>query len=80
MLVVVAGCSGSVRLPEAVEGEAPPSTDAVVPAAPECTADEAAKDPTRSYEPDGPLPAPGQMPANSTMETILKRGKLIVGV
>ena len=79
-LAVVAGCSGSVRLSGAVEGEAPPVTDAVVPAAKECTAAQAALDPTRSYEPTGPLPTPGTMPAGSTMEAIQKRGKLIVGV
>ena len=80
VLVVVAGCSGSVRLPEAVEGEAPPSTDVVVPAAPECTAEQAALDPTRSYEPDGPLPSPDELPSGSTMAKIKDRGKLIVGV
>jgi polar amino acid transport system substrate-binding protein len=30
--------------------------------------------------PNGPLPAPGQMPAGSTMERILRRGYLIAGV
>ena len=79
-LFVVAGCSGSVRLPDAVEGEAPPSTDVVVPAAPECTAAEAALEPTRSYEPTDPLPSPGEMPAGSTMADIFDRGQLIVGV
>ena len=79
--LVLAGCSGSVRLSSAVEGEAPPSTDAVAPAAPQCTAEQAALDPTRSYEPTDPLPSPGgAMPAGSTMEAIQKRGKLIVGV
>jgi len=80
VLVVVAGCSGSVRLPDAVEGEAPPSTDAVVPAFPECTADQAALDATRSYQPTDPLPSPGEMPSGSTMAKIFDRGKLIVGV
>ena len=79
-MIVVAGCSGSVRLPDAIEGEAPPSSDVVVPAPPECTAAEAALEPTRSYEPVDPLPAPGKMPAGSTMEAIQNRGKLIVGV
>jgi polar amino acid transport system substrate-binding protein len=79
-LTAVAGCSGSVRLSAAIEGEAPPTTVAVTPAAPECTAAEAALDPTRSYEPLGALPAPGQMPAESTMAAIQARGKLIVGV
>jgi len=79
-LTVVAGCSGSVRLPDAVEGEAPPSTDAVAPTFPECTPEEAALDPTRSYEPDGALPSPGEMPEGSEMAEIFDRGQLIVGV
>ncbi|MGX7824041.1 glutamate ABC transporter substrate-binding protein [Actinokineospora sp. 24-640] len=36
-------------------------------------------DPTASLRP-GALPAPGQMPAKSTMERIAKRGRLIAGV
>jgi polar amino acid transport system substrate-binding protein len=79
--VVISGCSGSVRLPDAIEGEAPPSSDVVVPAQPECRpADARDKDATRSYRPEGPLPEPGDMPAGSTMKTIQDRGKLIVGV
>ncbi|MEP7045620.1 MAG: glutamate ABC transporter substrate-binding protein [Ilumatobacteraceae bacterium] len=79
-LGLLAGCSGSVRLSAAAEGEAPASSDVVVPTAPECSAAQAALDPTRSYEPDGALPSPGAMPAGSTMATIATRGKLIVGV
>ena len=79
-VLVVAGCSGSVRLPDAVEGQAPPSTDAVTPAAPQCTADQKALDATRSYAPDGPLPLPDALPAESTMAAIRDRGRLIVGV
>ena len=79
--LVLAGCSGSVRLSGAVEGQAPPSADVVTPSPPECTADQAALDATRSYAPTDPLPAPGgAMPAGSTMEAIQQRGKLIVGV
>ncbi len=78
---VLGGCSGSVRLPAAIEGQAPPSTDVVAPPALDCTSEQlAAGDPTRSYEPQGPLPAPGDMPDGSTMAVIKKRGKLIVGV
>jgi polar amino acid transport system substrate-binding protein len=78
--LAVAGCSGSVHLSAAIEGEAPPSSDAVVPAAPECTAAQAALDPTRSYAPDGALRSPDDLPADSTMKAIQRRGKLIVGV
>jgi polar amino acid transport system substrate-binding protein len=78
--VIVAGCSGSVRLPDAIEGEAPPSTDVVVPTPPQCTAAEAALDPTRSYAPEGPLPSFDALPPGSTMAAIHDRDKLIVGV
>ncbi|HWC83614.1 MAG TPA: glutamate ABC transporter substrate-binding protein [Pseudonocardiaceae bacterium] len=37
-------------------------------------------DPTASLAPNAPLPTPGQMPANSTMQTIYKRGYLVAGV
>lgn len=37
-------------------------------------------DPTASLRPDGPPPAPGDFPANSAMQRIHARGKLIVGV
>jgi polar amino acid transport system substrate-binding protein len=37
-------------------------------------------DPTASLRPDGPPPAPGDFPGNSTMAGIEARGKLIVGV
>ncbi|MEU4391211.1 glutamate ABC transporter substrate-binding protein [Kribbella sp. NPDC023855] len=35
---------------------------------------------TQSYAPAGPLPEPHAMPANSTMDRIYKRGRLIAGV
>jgi len=78
--VIVSGCSGSVRLADAVEGQAPPTTVAVTPAAPQCTPEQKALDPTRSYAPDDPLPSPANLPAGSTMRAIRDRGKLIVGV
>jgi polar amino acid transport system substrate-binding protein len=43
------------------------------PAAPGCN-------PRASLRPRGPLPAPGQMPAGSTMARIAQRGHLIVGI
>ena len=78
--IIIAGCSGSVRLSGRIEGEAPPATDAVAPTAPACTADQAAQDPTRSYAPQGPVPSPDALPSGSTMAEIRDRGKLIVGV
>lgn len=47
-----------------------------VPATPECTPQNV----LASLRPQGPLPAPGQMPAGSTMASIAKRHYLIVGV
>jgi polar amino acid transport system substrate-binding protein len=41
-------------------------------AAPEC-------DPRASLRPSGALPAPGQMPAGSYMDTIRRRGRLVLG-
>ncbi|MEP7203346.1 MAG: glutamate ABC transporter substrate-binding protein [Ilumatobacteraceae bacterium] len=77
---LVAGCSGSVRLSGAVEGEAPPDTTIATAQVPVCTDAEAAQDATRSYEPQEPLPSPDEIPAGSTMADIVTRGKLIVGV
>ncbi|MDX2973363.1 glutamate ABC transporter substrate-binding protein [Kribbella solani] len=60
-----------------------------IPAAPQPTTSSAAPAPAEScdktkelasYAPDGPLPAPMQMPAGTTMERIQKRGRLIAGV
>ena len=79
-MVLFAGCSGSVRLSGAIEGEAPTTTAASAAAPPTCSAAEKALDPTRSYAPQGALPAPADLPAGSTMATIRDRGKLIVGV
>jgi polar amino acid transport system substrate-binding protein len=78
--VLVAGCSGSVRLSGAIEGEAPPTTTVVAATPPTCTAAQKAQDATRSYEPQGALPSPDNLPAGSTMAAIRARGKLIVGV
>jgi polar amino acid transport system substrate-binding protein len=77
---VLVGCSGSVRLSGAIEGEAPTTTAVVAATPPVCTAQQKALDATRSYEPDGALPSPDALPAGSTMAAIKQRGKLIVGV
>jgi polar amino acid transport system substrate-binding protein len=53
------------------ENPAPPSTSTAP--APNC-------DPTESLRPLDPMPAPGQMPAGSTMKAIQASGKLIAGV
>jgi polar amino acid transport system substrate-binding protein len=77
---LMASCAGSVRLQPAAEGQAPDVSASAVPATPTCTDAQKADDATRSYAPDGPLPASGSFPAGSTMKEIFDRGKLIVGV
>ncbi|MCF8604234.1 glutamate ABC transporter substrate-binding protein [Gordonia sp. HY442] len=71
------------------ENGEPPTTTAEVPLPPNVSFDDSARGPspspestdcdTSSLRPQGELPTPGQMPAHSTMEQILKRGRLVVG-
>ncbi|HJQ45569.1 MAG TPA: glutamate ABC transporter substrate-binding protein [Amycolatopsis sp.] len=79
--VVLAGCAGistttipTVPAQVPAPGGAAAATASNAPAAPDCGDVEA------SLRPPNPLPSAGQMPAGSTMEKILQRGKLIVGV
>ena len=80
-LALVAGCGSSSTPPRAVTVapvDAKPSgalqaTAEPVPASTSCD------DPEASLRP-GPQPAPGAMPAGSTMAAIVERGRLIVGV
>ena len=81
--IVLAACSGEVRLPAAVTAPAPATTSAPVGPTPTtapdvsgCTADNA----LRSFRPNAQLPAPLAMPDKSTMKQIQDRGRLIVGV
>jgi len=85
LLVAVSACASAgepidlatvedVQRPSPVGVEvnpAPPSTSAAP--APEC-------DPTASLRPPDPMPAPGDMPAGSTMKEIQDAGKLVAGV
>ncbi|MEV6522125.1 glutamate ABC transporter substrate-binding protein [Longispora sp. NPDC051575] len=85
LVLGLAGCSvsapGATPLPSpvpprpvgVVEGPAAVPSPVAPGAVPEC-------DPRASLRPDGPLPAPGQMPAGSSMRRIQDRGRLIVGV
>ncbi|GAA1851557.1 glutamate ABC transporter substrate-binding protein [Microlunatus capsulatus] len=57
---------------------APPSTAA--PSAPPAAAPATCTDRLQSYAPDGPLPAPDDLPAGSTMAKIRERGRLVAGV
>ncbi len=78
-LLVLAGCTSGaysttvVPTPEpTAEATSSPSTAATE--APQCA------DPLASYAPAEALPAPGSMPAGSTMAEIQSRGRLVVGV
>jgi polar amino acid transport system substrate-binding protein len=86
--LVLAACSGDVTLPAPVE--APAATTTAAPTTTALPADtsgcvDGSRDApgynaTRSFAPDGPLPAPGEMPAGSAMAAIVGSGKLKVGV
>ncbi|MGK5685296.1 glutamate ABC transporter substrate-binding protein [Actinoplanes sp. URMC 104] len=73
----LAGCSGdtsplpsvTVQPGEARATTVPPTDSPPVPAC----------NPRASLRPAGALPAPGAMPAGTYMETILKRGRLVLG-
>ncbi|HEU0131207.1 MAG TPA: glutamate ABC transporter substrate-binding protein [Mycobacteriales bacterium] len=78
--VLLAGCASSRpdlprTLGETAASEAPVTASATPPPKPP-----ACGNPVASYAPDGPLPAPGQVPPGSTMATIRDHGRLVVGV
>jgi polar amino acid transport system substrate-binding protein len=83
-LVVTAGCGSGGP----TTGAATPGADQPVPVGaqdpakiPKATGSSAPTcNPRASLRPPSSMPAAGQMPAGSTMATILKRGRLIVGV
>jgi polar amino acid transport system substrate-binding protein len=79
-LVVAAGActTPSSSAERALDELHPPTTTTTTttePALPPCT-----RDPLASFRPDGPNPAPGDMPAGSYMQEIQERGWLLVGV
>ena len=77
----VASCAGGDRLPSAVEGSAPATTAAPPAQTFTCPADQVEDGLTpKSYEPDGPLPDPSELPDGSTMAAIRDRGALRIGV
>ena len=86
VLATVAGCGvrrlrahpGRQAAPAAAAPTANPGTATPAPAA--TGAAVTAANCLQSYAPQGALPAPGALPAGSTMERIRKRGYLIAGV
>ena len=75
-LLTVAACGSSSyeATPIPAKPVTAPATPAPAKPQPNCG------NPLASYAPGGPLPAPGDLPAGSFMETIKKRGRLIAGV
>jgi polar amino acid transport system substrate-binding protein len=57
---------------------APPTPTTAPPPGDPCTTPDF--DPTASFRPTGPPPAPGQMPAGTFLKTIQDRGRLVIGV
>ncbi len=75
VMALIAGCS---KDPAAEEPGASTTTTTAAPATgTECVNDAAT---VASYAPDGPLPAPMDMPTGTKMKEIQDRGRLIVGV
>nr|MDT0657401.1 glutamate ABC transporter substrate-binding protein [Micromonospora sp. DSM 115978] len=83
-VLALAGCGGAA--PDLPDGRAPVADPrpvgaqdpAVVPSG--SAPPEDSCDPLASLRPRGAKPAPGRMPAGSTMARIVERGRLIVGV
>jgi polar amino acid transport system substrate-binding protein len=81
-VVMLAGCSSGIEtttIPTVSAVVPKPANAADLTAPPSVTAQDCG-DKLASLRPPNPLPQPGQMPAGSTMEKIVQRGKLIVGV
>jgi polar amino acid transport system substrate-binding protein len=68
---------GSLLLPSTGPGPTAPAPSATAPTS---APGPACPDVRESLRPEGPLPAPGAMPAGSTMARIAARGRLIAGV
>ncbi len=79
-VVALGGCAADRHLADPVQATVATTPTTAPAAQPECTAAQAAEDPRRSYDPLASLPAPGKMPAGSTMAAIQRRGRLIAGV
>jgi len=77
-VLLLAGCTAGAYSDTVVPTPEPATTDGSTSGqatqAPQCT------DPLASFAPPDALPAPGSMPAGSTMAEIESRGRLVVGV
>ncbi len=81
-LLLLAGCTAGAYTDTVVPTPAPPASDGSTstPTSAPTTQSPQCADPLASYAPTDALPAPGVMPAGSTMATIQSRGRLVVGV
>ncbi|GAA1709922.1 glutamate ABC transporter substrate-binding protein [Fodinicola feengrottensis] len=79
-LVALAGCAGQPPINTQVKATVPLPGGAQVVTSPPKPENTSCGDPTASLRPASSQPAPGQMPAGTTMQRIAQRGKLIVGV
>ncbi|MBO0870202.1 MAG: glutamate ABC transporter substrate-binding protein [Micromonosporaceae bacterium] len=83
LMLALAGCGGTVAPAAApaptFAAPVPPDVEdpAAIPAA-GAAADNSCQ-PLRSFRPPASMPQPGQMPAGTTMATIAKRGRLVLG-
>ncbi len=81
--LVAAACAGtgaSVAVLSASPSPPVPPGASTVSVAPSGAAGDSSCDPTASLKPAATLPAPGKMPAGTSLATIAQRGRLIVGV
>lgn len=74
--LLLTACSSGNYAATQIPPEPAPTTTSAAPAPESC--DKTTE--LQSYAPEGPLPGPMQMPANTTMKKIQDRGRLIAGV
>lgn len=80
LAVVLSACTPSVYDPTALPTATPSPTASPSPSPTATAAPAVCEDPLASYAPLDPVPAPGGLPAGSTMARIRDRGRLVVGV
>lgn len=83
-ILLAGGCAAAPRGPSRQVDDAPPRPVGVLDPAPPAEAPSdggvTGCDRRASFRPRGPLPPPGRMPAGSTMDRIVRDGRLVVGI